>query len=539
MKKITFILGLIAFNSNGYSQNGLEGIIVEKYYVSNAADALGSLGTLPEGSVTYRIYADMLPGYRFQALYGDVNHAFKVSTTTTFFNNEDRGAITANQIASAQLKNNSVALDSWFSVGAVAAGQFGVLKTEDDGVANLLPISSNSMLKNADASAGIPLSVQDGMIAGSPEVVTLVGFSNELDFFDATSQAGSSFTLNDHAIAALFGAVGPTAENRLLLGQFTTDGIFSFELNIQIGTPVPQVSQNYVTSNPVLNEITIPSLTLVANTPPTITLSAASTATAGDVVVLTATAADTDGTITQVEFFVDNVSIGVDVSSPYTYDWTAIVGAHNFKAIATDNIGATKTSSISSINVNVLGNVAPIISLIPPLAAVKNDVVTLFANASDTDGTITQVEFFVDNVSVGVDLTSPYSVTWTAVTGAHVLKAIATDNSLATTTSSLINITVTDPVSGINELNGVDQLVSVYPNPATSELSISIVNAKVSTDNFYLIHDYKGALVVKNELGHIANEYVQTIDVSTFPKGVYFITVSLAGEKTIKKITVQ
>ena len=231
MKKITLLFGLVAFSTIVRAQNGLEQIIVEKYYVSNAADAAGSTGTLPVGSVTYRVYADMLPGYKFQALYGDANHTLKLNTTTTFFNNEDRGASTANAIQSTYLKNNSVALDSWFSVGAAAAGQFGVLKTEDDGVANLLPIVSNSMLKNNDATAGIALSVQDGIMVGSPQSVSLAGITTELDIFDATSQAGNSFITNDGAIAALSGATGPTSENRVLLGQFTTDGDLSFEFN--------------------------------------------------------------------------------------------------------------------------------------------------------------------------------------------------------------------------------------------------------------------------------------------------------------------
>ena len=33
--------------------------------------------------------------------------------------------------------------------------------------------------------------------------------------------------------------------------------------------------------------------------------------------------------------------------------------------------------------------------------------------------------------------------------------------------------------------------------------------------------------------------HTETIDISTLPSGVYFLTVSLAGEKTIKKISVQ
>ncbi len=541
MKKITLLFGLVAFSTIVRAQNGLEQIIVEKYYVSNAVDAAGSAGTLPVGSVTYRVYADMLPGYKFQAMYGDGSHPLKVATSTSFFNNEDRGEKLGEQILNMHLLKNSVALDSWFSVGAASEGQFGVLKTEDDGLENLLPISTNVMLKNTTPYMGIALNVQDGIMstADYPEAVTLAGISTQLNIFDATSQQGNSFEVTNGAISAMNGAKGPTAENRVLLGQFTTDGDFSFELNIQIGTPTPGVSQKYVAKNPTGTEISIPTLILVPNVAPSITISAATTANVGDVVTIGATASDVDGTIDQVEFFVDNVSIGTDLISPYSFDWTAVAGAHDFKAVATDNSGATKTSSISSITVNVVGNNAPSITLTAPTTAVKNEVVVLSATAADTDGTITQVEFFVDNVSVGVDVISPYSVNWTAVTGSHAFKAIATDNSSGTTTSSIINVTVTDPSVGINELNSTDKFVSVFPNPATSELNITIKNAKVSNDNFYILNDYKGALVFKGEFGQIANEHTETIDISTLPSGVYFLTVSLAGEKTIKKISVQ
>ena len=75
MKKILIGAALLFTGFFAKAQNGLENIIVEKYYVSNAADAAGSSGTLPVGSVTYRIFADMLPGYNFQAIYGVTGHS--------------------------------------------------------------------------------------------------------------------------------------------------------------------------------------------------------------------------------------------------------------------------------------------------------------------------------------------------------------------------------------------------------------------------------------------------------------------------------
>jgi hypothetical protein len=259
MKKLILGLGLCLIGFFAQAQNGLEQLIVEKYYVANAADAAGSLGTLPLGSVTYRIYADMLPGYKFQMAYGSASHNLLINTTTSFFNNEDRGATTPTY-TKAQASQNTVMLDSWVSVGSgCSGGNMGVLKSEDDGVATV--VNANGLLQNTDPSIGMPLTVQDGLIAGAAQSVTFVGISAaQLAVFDATSQYGNSFSVTNGSWASLStGVPGPTASNRVLIAQMTTDGVFHYEVNIQIKTPSGDI-EKYVTSNPLTSEITIPSL---------------------------------------------------------------------------------------------------------------------------------------------------------------------------------------------------------------------------------------------------------------------------------------
>ena len=69
--------------------------------------------------------------------------------------------------------------------------------------------------------------------------------------------------------------------------------------------------------------------------------------------------------------------------------------------------------------------------------------IILSADAADSDGTISQVEFFVDDVSVGIDYTSPYEITWTIPTnGAYTITAKASDDLGAMTSSDPVNITV-------------------------------------------------------------------------------------------------
>ena len=70
--------------------------------------------------------------------------------------------------------------------------------------------------------------------------------------------------------------------------------------------------------------------------------------------------------------------------------------------------------------------------------------VTIQASAQDTDGNVSQVEFFNNGTSVGVVTTPPYTLTVSnLVGGVYTLSAIATDNMNATGTNS-INISVTN-----------------------------------------------------------------------------------------------
>jgi hypothetical protein len=275
MKKYLFLFVLAVCSKFAFAQNGLEGIIVEKYYISNAADAAGSVGALPAGSTTYRIYVDLLPGYTFQAAYGVANHELRFQTTTAFFNNEDWGSTTPN-FTKTRLSNNTVMLDTWLSGGAACVGNFGVVEAEDAVAGGTNVVNANGILANNDPNAGQPLSVADGIYAGTTPNVTVLGFTQpQLDILDNVSNTGNLISTFNASWAVLGGATGPLSSNKVLIGQFTTNGTFSFKLNIQIGTPTPGVSQNYVAENATGNEILFPGLIYPAPANPTALVSIA------------------------------------------------------------------------------------------------------------------------------------------------------------------------------------------------------------------------------------------------------------------------
>jgi hypothetical protein len=259
-KRIFLIFNLVCLSS--FSQNGLENIIVEKYYVSDENDTVANKfgGELPIGSTTYRIYLDLLPGYRFQAAYGSPEHELKIETSTSFFNNMEHGSTIPNVIPQRTLRKNTVMLDSWLSVGSAGEDCFGILKTDDDSLETI--DHEKKFLKNIDSNIGESLTIKDGLLKGEniPRP-TFFAIDNEVEIF-GNKKTGSSFILTNGAWACLGGSVGPDSltTNRVLIAQMTTDGDFSFELNLQIGTKVPGEIQRYVAKNPLKDEIVIPSL---------------------------------------------------------------------------------------------------------------------------------------------------------------------------------------------------------------------------------------------------------------------------------------
>ena len=188
------------------------------------------------------------------------------------------------------------------------------------------------------------------------------------------------------------------------------------------------------------------------NTAPTVTLSGPANATRGTPVTLTASAADTDGSIAKVEFFDDGVLVGTRTSSPYAISWAPdTAGVHTLVARATDNLGATTNSNAVAVTATV-PNVAPAVTITAPATATVGTAATLTATASDGDGTVSKVEFFDGATLIATVTSSPYSASWTpTATGSRSLTARATDNSGATTTSiaATVDVVAAPTVGGL------------------------------------------------------------------------------------------
>lgn len=87
-------------------------------------------------------------------------------------------------------------------------------------------------------------------------------------------------------------------------------------------------------------------------------------------------------------------------------------------------------------------NVAPSVQITNTQTTLNEGLVTITAVSSDPDGTISKVEFFNGSNKIGEDLASPYSITWNAAKGTHIITAKATDNQGASTTSMAVTFTI-------------------------------------------------------------------------------------------------
>jgi phosphatidylserine/phosphatidylglycerophosphate/cardiolipin synthase-like enzyme len=146
--------------------------------------------------------------------------------------------------------------------------------------------------------------------------------------------------------------------------------------------------------------------------------------------------------------------------SPDGVAWT-LVGSDTFAmpsnvyvglAVSSHVSGRLATATFDSVQVHALGgsqppaNAPPTVSLTAPQAGAAFTApaaISLSAAATDSDGTVTKVEFFAGSTLVGTATSSPYSATWSAVpAGSYTLTARATDDDGATTTSAPVAVTV-------------------------------------------------------------------------------------------------
>jgi cellulose 1,4-beta-cellobiosidase len=236
-----------------------------------------------------------------------------------------------------------------------------------------------------------------------------------------------------------------TAKNESYNGSVPSGGKVSFGFN-----------GSWTTANPVPGTFTLNGATCgggtTTNQAPTVSVTspaANASFSAPATVNIAANAADADGSVAKVEFYSGSTLLGTDTSAPYSFAWSGVAaGSYSLTAKAYDNMGLSTASTAVPITVTTGGgNGAPSVALTSPTAGstfTAPATVSLAATASDSDGTVTKVDFYNGATLLGTDTTAPYTYSWTNVAaGSYTVSAKATDNSGNTTSTSGTAITVT------------------------------------------------------------------------------------------------
>jgi hypothetical protein len=363
-----YILGLgLLMAGNAVMAQGLEGIIVERYYQANAADAQytvdqGYTYPLAEGAVTYRVYVDMAAGYKFVQMFGTATQNLTFGTTTTFYNDENYDSQTAPTTSALNTKKHTAMLDSWITAGGAAASKVGVPKDEDTDGSIANPQPQGILGNTLGGCFGLQItgaSGKDGLLASSGTTYTtpnVLGMSGSILNALVAGNALSSITVSNGSIAALGGIVGATSSNKVLVGQFTTSGTFTFALNIQLLSPTG-TAVNYVHSNPTSGQLTNSTLTRTAGGVPTVSIASSdadNTICAGTSVTFTAT--PVNGGTPSYQWKLNGTNVGTNAA---TYTNAALANNDAVSVVMTaggcDASGSATSNSVNT-TVNSLSN---------------------------------------------------------------------------------------------------------------------------------------------------------------------------------------
>ena len=193
-------------------------------------------------------------------------------------------------------------------------------------------------------------------------------------------------------------------------------------------------------------------------------------------ITLTATATDSNGSVTNVEFFREGtIKLGEDASSPYSIVWSnAPPGTYVLTARATGNLGATADSV--PISITVRG--PPSVAITSPANGASFGAaggITVNASATDPDGPLAFVELYRDGTVFAATNGSTISSRLTnMVPGTYALTARASDDRGLLSTSATVTVTVN--AVGLSDFFFFRPFLSGYTNYATTNNSAFFAN---------------------------------------------------------------
>ncbi len=194
-------------------------------------------------------------------------------------------------------------------------------------------------------------------------------------------------------------------------------------------------------------------------------------------ITVEATASDSDGTVTNLEFFYGSVKIGETAKLPYSITWNKpLVGAHVIRVVATDNENGKGSAEVPIVVYDAASR--PVTAIVSPIdgAVMEGPTNLLLAATAQAVTGITNVQFFANGELIGQDATSPYTVVWPSTFLSNGLSTVAFDATGASGTSPVVTVTITIPPT--NTI--APTLVSKFPLPSAIVTNLTTIAVRFS-----------------------------------------------------------
>ena len=156
------------------------------------------------------------------------------------------------------------------------------------------------------------------------------------------------------------------------------------------------------------------------------------------------TSVSSQNPVSRVDLYVDGGFYASDVTSPFTFSWnsTGLSGSHTLSAKVFDVTGYSATSSPITVSVGQLDTTPPDVQV--TRVASTSKAITITASATDAQGPVTKVEFYVDGNLKATDTAAPWSAKINAKPlgrGSHSVLARAYDAAGNVGTSATVSVT--------------------------------------------------------------------------------------------------
>ena len=398
-----------------------------------------------------------------------------------------------------------------------------------------ITISAQSVTNNVGAVN--PVYVSSAIQNATPSLLEMtynMTLANTVPAASAFSVKVNSAVRTVSSVVISGSKVQLTLASRVFSGDIVTIS-YSKPTNNPIQTQSAGIAAG-ITNQPVSNNC--------VNVPPTaVIISPAlnSSFTSPAIISITANAFDSDGTVSLVEFYNGSTKLGSTSSAPYTFSWNNVpAGNYTLTVIATDNQNSKTVSSgihVSVVNSSVRINKRPYIKISNPRKGntyASLATITIDALASDSDGTISKVEFFSNSVKLVELYSDPYTYTWKDVpAGKYSITAVAIDDSNDSTASSAIEFEVGSKI----KYDSNSDIINLYPNPNNGHFTIDFVNPLQDDKSQIIITDLAGKQVYNGPV--YKEETSKQIDVSDSKSGIYVMMIKdkeiFVTKKFIKK----